>query len=197
MSTQDVIAASKKHLLGLGEDIRNRFLAGETWGACAIEADRLWRAATKFQTESLKLRTITQNQRDAAEDNALGLLELKHKALSMPPGNPIPQDERMNVANTLVAPYYWLAEVGSPILYRQADYQDFVRDLTNTPGALLSWTLKQLLATLGLPDWALPVIGVVVVGGTGLWAYNTFLAPVGRPVRLWRKTSRKALGSGF
>ena len=194
MATEDVIKASQSHLLAIGEGIRKRFLDGETWGNCAIEADRLWHAATRFQTESLKLRTITKDQRNAAEDNALALLELRHQALAMPSGVIIPTEERINVANALVAPYYRLAEVGSPILYRQADIQNFFKDLSNAPGAGAAWALRQLLAAMGLPEWALPVLGVITVAGVGLFAYNSFLAPVGGQVKLLRKAGSRGAG---
>lgn len=190
--TQDVIAGSQRHLLAVGSAVREKFLGEESWGSLALEADRLWRAATTMQQTSLKLRTITKEQLSEAEHNVVNLLELKFWALSMPSGEVIPAVQRMNIANTLVQPYYWLAQVGSPILYRQADIQDFFKDVANLPGTVANWTLKQLMATLGLPAWALPVMGLLTVAGVGLFAYNTFLAPVGGKIRLARSLKRLA-----
>ena len=200
MATNDVIKSSQARLLAIGEGVRQRFLGAETWGNCATEADRLWRIATRFQTSAASLQNITPELRDASQDNALALLELKHKAGALPASGIIPErpvgDEpsRTEVASILVSPYRWLAEVSSPILYRQAEIQGLFKDLANAPGAALAWTLRQALVGLGLPEWALPALGVVAVAGAGLFAYNTFLAPVGRPVRLLRKAGSRGAG---
>lgn len=176
--------------------IRNKYLTPQTWGTVALEAQNQWRIATSFQTEAAKLHNITRDQHDQALDNALNLLELKHFAASQPVTGYLPSEMVQSTVDKLCAPLLWLAEVGQPILLRQELIHKVAGGVANAPGDSLAWILKQALKALGMPDWVLPVVGFGAVGGLAFWAYNSFLAPVGRVARSVRYSNgRRRLSS--
>lgn len=84
-------------------------------------------------------------------------------------------------------PILWLIGVGTPVLQTQRDMDEMLERASNIPSAGLKWTLEQILKALGLPEWALPAIGVTALVGVGAWAYFAFLAPIGSAARLARR----------
>lgn len=88
------------------------------------------------------------------------------------------------------APIQWLAGVAPPTLKNFAEWDEALtkaaETTANIPSATIRWTLEQLMKSLRLPTWVIPVVGVTALVGVGAWAYFSFLAPVGAGARLLR-----------
>lgn len=175
--------------------IGKAYQSPQTWGVVALEAQNQWKIATSFQTEAAKLHNITRDQHDQALDNALNLLELKHYAAAQPMSEFLPSDQVQSTVDKLCAPLLWLAAVGQPVLLRQELIHKVAGGLGNAPGDSVAWAIRQALRGLGLPDWVLPIVGFGAVGGLAFWAYNSFLAPVGRVARSVRYANGRSRAS--
>lgn len=55
----------------------------------------------------------------------------------------------------------------------------------------IAWSLKQLLAALGLPEWTLPAIGYTALAGAGVWTYFTFIRPALRASKVLTNPRRR------
>lgn len=157
-------------------EMRARYSVPRNFYELALDAEKQWKIATEFSRTSLS--NITEAKRKQAQYNALDLLELKGYATSQPGTDTVPQDIVQMALPRLVAPFYWLTDISVPVLERQENLDKIRAAIKDAPGDALAWSLRQLLAGLGLPSWVLPVVGVTAITGLAWWAYSSFLAPV-------------------
>jgi len=142
--------------------------------------------AGELSTGALSFTSFSSADKREIEDYTIALLEdwpILHrtwatKVLDITHVNKLIAD--------MQAPYRWLARVSRAAAGDRREIQETfnkVVDKVTNPGFGIQWTLEQLLAALGLPKGALPVVGGVVVLGLGTWAYFTFLEPVRRSTK--------------
>lgn len=88
------------------------------------------------------------------------------------------------------APIEWLMGVAPPTLQNFSDWDSALTKAADTtaniPSTTIRWLLDQLMKSLHLPTWVVPVVGVTALVGVGAWAYFSFLAPVGASARVLR-----------
>lgn len=175
----------------LGDELRAKYSQGVFPASVLLPDVEKWLRFSEAGAE-LDVRAMTSALRRDFSSAALSLRGIRDWLKS----NPSTSYKHSNslvqtfVSNALKALDAFIA-VGRPTLTTSADNTELVEKVRNAPSALTKWTLEQALAALGLPKWALPALGVTALVGVGLWAYVSFLAPVGAIARVRRANPRR------
>lgn len=176
----------KTAILGKVMQIQTAYRSPVMWSQVALDAAAKYKLAASFQTEALKLNNISSTLRSESVDIALDLHELRYAAMNQPPTAFLPSEMVQSTVDKLCAPLLWLLRTGMPVLARQELIGQVASGLANAPKELVHWGLSSALGAFGLPPWVLPVFGFGATGALAWWTYQTFLAPVGRGVRVAR-----------
>lgn len=150
------------------------------------DVDHWWQVATEFANGAPTLSNISDADIQRAQYNAVDLLEMRAYLKGLYFGSVVPDNVKFNAVGLMTAPIKWLQSIGTPVLQTQAKYEDMVKTAADLPSLSLKYLLDQLLKSLSLPSWTVPVIAGGAILGAGAWIYLTFLAPVGRVTRTVR-----------
>mgnify|MGYP000079454958 CR=1 FL=1 len=195
---QAAIASWEAKNLALIQSIRDKYKTG------TFTASQLLPDVEKYQrfaatAKSVNVSSLTPALRAQFQEAWQWLTEVK-SYLSANPNTTF--DARHVLVRTFVqyavSSIEAFIEMGRPVLQREVTItragetiDRAVQVVTDAPSGLAKWTLESLIQAMGLPKWALPAIGVVAIGGLGLWAYSTFLAPIGNIARASRMRRRR------
>lgn len=159
------------------------------------DVDKFWRIAGTYAEQANTMGGffggLEKSQVRQAEDNALNLLEFRAYLKSFPVGAQASRPMLDRGVALCVAPIAWVKSISSPVLQTQASINNMAKLALDAPSSVIKWTLDQLMKSLGLPTWFVPVIAVAAVGGLGYWAYSTFLKPTGTAMRVLRNPRRR------
>lgn len=191
-AASDLIAKRESNLDAVAASLAAKYATGEHSVAELYgDVDKYWRVASEYASQANTMSSLSTQQVRRAEDNALALLEFRAYLKSFPVGTPASRAMLDRGVGLCVAPIVWIRDIGTPVLQTMDSYARMAKLAIDAPSSALKWTLDQLMKSLGLPTWFVPVVAVAAVGGLGFWAYSTLLKPTGRALRVLRNPRRR------